>query len=56
MFSNESNWRQKAKIKWVEVGDANTCLFHCMVKGRRVKSVTKELELENGQGEGEVGL
>ncbi|KAF3783207.1 putative ribonuclease H protein [Nymphaea thermarum] len=46
LLEEESQWRQKAKIKWLREGDGNTTFFQRVVKGRRVKN--QILTMEDG--------
>ncbi|KAL2944068.1 LINE-1 retrotransposable element ORF2 protein, partial [Bienertia sinuspersici] len=40
--------RQKAKIKWIQEGDANTRLFHRSIKAQRLKSNIHAIQDLNG--------
>ncbi|GKV27353.1 hypothetical protein SLEP1_g36534 [Rubroshorea leprosula] len=42
-LAEESFYRQKSRIKWLQEGDSNTTYFYKVVKVRRGKSVIKEL-------------
>ncbi|KAF3775645.1 putative ribonuclease H protein [Nymphaea thermarum] len=46
LLEEESQWRQKARIKWLREGDGNTTFFQRVVKGRRVKN--QILTMEDG--------
>lgn len=48
MLLEDRSWRQKAKLKSVKETDVNTRLFHRVVNRRRMKSLIKEFELNNG--------
>lgn len=41
-------WKQKARVKWLQEGDANTSYFHSLVKGKRSQLCIRELQ--NSQG------
>ncbi|KAF3781752.1 Transposon TX1 uncharacterized protein [Nymphaea thermarum] len=46
LLEEESQWRQKARIKWLREGDGNKDFFQRVVKGRRVKN--QILTMEDG--------
>jgi len=39
-------FKQKARVKWQEVGDLNTRYFHTMLKWRRVKNTIRGLYID----------
>lgn len=41
-------WKQKARVKWANVGDKSTKHFHSVVKQRRVKSFIHRIQEEGG--------
>ncbi|XP_020682983.1 uncharacterized protein LOC110099979 [Dendrobium catenatum] len=42
-------WRQRAKIKWIEEGDANSHFFHSNASGRRRGNRIMETQKQNGE-------
>ncbi|XP_075098876.1 uncharacterized protein LOC142175779 [Nicotiana tabacum] len=45
LMLQDSILRQKARVKWLTEGDANTTLFHVMIKDRRRKLKFRESEM-----------
>lgn len=41
-------WEQKAQVKWIQSGDANTSFFHNMVKERRLRQSITYIKSETG--------
>ncbi|XP_027151985.1 uncharacterized protein LOC113752040 [Coffea eugenioides] len=44
----ESLWRQRARVKWLAVGDRNTKFFHSVVKQRRMNSIIHRIQKPDG--------
>nr|XP_027102884.1 uncharacterized protein LOC113724156 [Coffea arabica] len=40
----ESLWRQRARVKWLALGDRNTKFFHSVVKQRRMTSIIHRIQ------------
>ncbi|XP_071909667.1 uncharacterized protein [Coffea arabica] len=50
-------WKQKSTVKWIQLGDANTKIFHSVVKQRRSMNFIARVKEENGQSvEDEEGI
>ncbi|PKU77540.1 Putative ribonuclease H protein [Dendrobium catenatum] len=41
-------WRQRAKVRWIEEGDANSHFFHSMASARRRSNRVNEVKLSDG--------
>lgn len=39
LIVEESFWKQKARVRWLDLGDKNTKFFHSVVKQKRLQSV-----------------
>ena len=54
LLHREISWRQKTRFTWINEGDVNLSFFfffffsHRIATGRKNKSVSKELEVEDG--------
>lgn len=51
------NWRQRAKVHWLEKGDRNTKFFHQYASERKRKSHVRRIVLDDGrvvENEGEM--
>ena len=44
----ENFWKQKARVRWLELGDKNTKFFHSVVKQRRLQSIVHGVRDEQG--------
>lgn len=44
----ESLWRQRARVKWLALGDRNTQFFHSVVKQRRMTSIIHWIQKPDG--------
>ncbi|VFQ80769.1 unnamed protein product [Cuscuta campestris] len=42
-------WKQKANVRWMEKGDANSKYFHSLVKGRKHKLSIKHIKSSEGR-------
>lgn len=49
----ESYWRQRSRIQWLQDGDCNTGFFHAVTRGRN--AVNKLAVIENDAGEAAYG-
>ncbi|KAK2651910.1 hypothetical protein Ddye_011766 [Dipteronia dyeriana] len=38
LHKEETQWRQKSRIKWMMEGDKNSRLFHCVANSRRMRN------------------
>uniref|UniRef100_C6JRP7 Reverse transcriptase domain-containing protein n=1 Tax=Sorghum bicolor TaxID=4558 RepID=C6JRP7_SORBI len=53
---SEIYWKQKAGIKWLLEGDANTHFFHQFANGRRRKNMISFLECDSGDIRGQKDI
>jgi len=54
--SEEIYWKQKAGLKWLLEGDANTHFFHQFANGRRRKNMISFLESDSGDIRGQKDI
>ncbi|XP_050214834.1 uncharacterized protein LOC126665939 [Mercurialis annua] len=48
-LSEESFYKQKSRIQWLQLGDSNTKYFHNSIKQRRVRNSIPVLKLDSGE-------
>ena len=48
LLMEESFWKQKARVRWLDQGDKNTKFFHSIVKQRRAQSRIHRIKIGEG--------
>lgn len=53
----DTHWRQRAHVKWLQAGDKNTSFFHAFASERKRRNTIKKLQRDDGSwAEGEDAL